>query len=130
MDSQTSYTRITEESLRIISGKNCSPSSRNNTPQHCPIILLQTLSNVSSEPSSQCSEDVVRQNPEDLDPDRYIDDGELTELPEIPLVELERVHMEPVAKTVNPEITLEVDQELGLQVPEEMEDMDGIHERI
>ena len=36
-------------------------------------------------------EDVVRQNPEDLDPDRYVDDRELTELLEIPLVELERV---------------------------------------
>ena len=32
-------------------------------------------------------EDVVRQNPEDLDPDGYVDDGELTELLEIPLVE-------------------------------------------
>ena len=38
--------------------------------------------------------------------------------------------MEPVAKTVNPEITPEVDPELVLQVPEEMEDIDGIHERI
>ena len=72
----------------------------------------------------------VRQNPEDIDPDRYTDDGELTELPEIPLVELERVYMEPVAKTVSPEITPEVNPELVLQVPEEMEDIDGIHERI
>ena len=72
----------------------------------------------------------MRQNPEDLDPDRYVDDGELTELPKIPLVKLERVNMEPVAKTVNPEITPEVDPELVLQVPEEMEDIDGIHERI
>ena len=70
-------------------------------------------------------EDVMRQNPEDLDPDWYVDDGELTELPEIPLVELERVH-----KTVNPDITPEVDPELSLQVPLEMEDIDGIHERI
>ena len=29
-------------------------------------------------------EDVVRQNPEDLDSDRYVEDGELTELREIP----------------------------------------------
>ena len=35
---------------------------------------------------------------EDIDPDRYADDRELTELPEIPLVELERVHMEPATK--------------------------------
>ena len=75
-------------------------------------------------------EDIVRQNPKDLDPDQYVDDGELTELPEIPLVELERVYMEPVAKAVNPEITPEVDPELGLQVHDEMEDIDGIHERI
>ena len=46
------------------------------------------------------------------------------------MVALERVYMEPVAKTVNPEITPEVDPELVLQVPEEMEDIDGIHERI
>ena len=72
----------------------------------------------------------MRQKTEDLDPDRYVEDGELTELPEIPLVALERVYMEPVAKTVNPEITPEVHSDLGLQVPEEMEDIDGIHERI
>ena len=72
----------------------------------------------------------MRQNPEDIDPDRYADDGELRELPEIPLVELERVHMEPVTKVVNPEIPIKVDPELGLQVPGEMVDIEGIHERI
>ena len=30
-------------------------------------------------------EDVVRQNPDDVDPDHYADEGDLTELPEIPL---------------------------------------------
>ena len=75
-------------------------------------------------------EDIVRQNPEDIDLDRYADDGELMELPEIPLVELERVHMEPVIKVVNPEISVKVDPELGLQVPVEMMDIEGIHERI
>ena len=29
-------------------------------------------------------EDVVRQEPEDIDPDRWLDEGELTELPELP----------------------------------------------
>ena len=77
-----------------------------------------------------CGEDVVRQNPEDIDPDRYADDGELTELPEIPLVELERVHMEPVTKVVNPEIPIEVYPEPVLQDTGEMVDIEGIHERI
>ena len=62
-------------------------------------------------------EDVVRQNPEDIDPDRYADDGELTEIPEIPLVELERVHMEPGTNVVNPEIPIEVYPEPVLQDP-------------
>ena len=34
-------------------------------------------------------EDVVRHNPEDLSLDRYVEDEEIMELPEIPLVELE-----------------------------------------
>ena len=40
-------------------------------------------------------EDVVRQNPKDIDPDRYTDDGELTELPEMPWrVHLPETHLE------------------------------------
>ena len=34
-------------------------------------------------------EDVVQQNPEDLDPDGWLDDGELTELLEVPREETE-----------------------------------------
>ena len=34
-------------------------------------------------------EDVFWQNPEDLDPDQWLDKGELTELPEIPREEME-----------------------------------------
>ena len=34
-------------------------------------------------------EDVIRQNPEDLDLDRWLDEGELTELPETPREETE-----------------------------------------
>ena len=30
-------------------------------------------------------EDVVRQEPADVDPDLWVDEGELTELPEIPV---------------------------------------------
>ena len=39
-------------------------------------------------------EDVVLQEPRDVDPDRWIDEGELTELPEIPAVDGERVFRE------------------------------------
>ena len=72
----------------------------------------------------------MRQNPEDIDPDRYADDRELSELPEIPLGELERVYMEPVIKAVNPEIPIKMDLEIGLQVPEDIVDREGIYERI
>ena len=34
-------------------------------------------------------EDVIRQDPEDIDPDQWLDKGELTELPEAPLGEAE-----------------------------------------
>ena len=34
-------------------------------------------------------EDVICQDPEDIDPDRWFDEGELTELPEAPLGEAE-----------------------------------------
>ena len=34
-----------------------------------------------------CGEDVIRQNPDDIDPDQWLDEGELTELPEIPKLE-------------------------------------------
>ena len=37
-----------------------------------------------------CGEDVILQDPEDLDPDRWLDKGELMELPEAPLGEGER----------------------------------------
>ena len=34
-------------------------------------------------------EDIIRQNLEDLDLDRWLEEGELTELPEIPRKEME-----------------------------------------
>ena len=39
-------------------------------------------------------EDLVRQNPEDINPDRWADEGELTKLPEVSLGERERVYLE------------------------------------
>ena len=53
-------------------------------------------------------EEVVRQEPADIDPDRWIDEGELTELPEISVGERERVYMETRPDPVNPEITAEL----------------------
>ena len=34
-------------------------------------------------------EDVIPQDPEDIDPDQRLDEGELMELPEVPLGEME-----------------------------------------
>ena len=43
-------------------------------------------------------EDVVRQEPADVDPDLWVDEGELTELPEIPVREIapREKYMDPV----------------------------------
>ena len=50
-------------------------------------------------------EDVVRQEPTDVDPDRWVEEGELTELPEISARERDRVFMEMRPDPVNLEIT-------------------------
>ena len=47
---------------------------------------------------------VISQDPEDIDPDRWLDEGELTELPEEPLGEVERRPIEPFVDQRNPEI--------------------------
>ena len=77
-------------------------------------------------------EDVVRQEPVDMDPDRWTDEGELTELPEIPVVGRERVSRETDMDPVNPEIIAEPDLEIPMILgdPEEMAVREGIHERI
>ena len=59
-----------------------------------------------------CGEDVVRQEPTDVDPDGWVEEGELTELPEISVGERERVFMETRPDPVNPEITPEPDLEV------------------
>ena len=51
-------------------------------------------------------EDVVRQNPDDVDLDKYTEDGELMELPEIPWREPERVYLETGLEVHVPEINL------------------------
>ena len=75
-------------------------------------------------------EDVVRQAPADLDPDLWVDEGELTELPEIPVEEV--ILREPCLDPVNPEVinTPDTDVPMILDSPEEIELREGIHERI
>ena len=77
-------------------------------------------------------EDIVQQEPADVDPDRWIDEGELTELPEISNGDGERVYMERRLDPVNPEIYAEPDLEIPmiLDDPDEMAVREGIHERI
>ena len=75
-------------------------------------------------------EDVVRQEPGDVDPDLWVDEGELTELPEIPVrdVVFRETYMDPV----NPEVLVALDVEIPMifDSPEEREMREGIHERI
>ena len=52
-------------------------------------------------------EDVVQQEPADLDPDGLIEEGELTELPEIPFEEMDRLFVESRPDAVNLEVNLE-----------------------
>ena len=40
-----------------------------------------------------CGEDVIHQDPEDIDPDQWLEKGKLTKLPEAPLGEAD---MDPV----------------------------------
>ena len=77
-------------------------------------------------------EDVVHQEPAYEDPDRWTDEGELTKLSEIPVVDGERVFREMSMDPVNPEIIAVPDLETSmiLDDPEEMAVREGIHERI
>ena len=76
-------------------------------------------------------EDVVRQEPENVDPDGWVDKGELTELPEIPLRGRERVYTETEPGPRSPEIPAEstIDVQFISEDPEEIAVREGIHER-
>ena len=63
-------------------------------------------------------EDLIFQDPEDIDPDRWLDKIEFTELPEAPLGEAERRPIEPSVDQRNPEIPPEPALEIQI-VPEE-----------
>ena len=78
-----------------------------------------------------CGEDVVQQNPEDVDPDKYTEEGELTKLPEIPWREPERVYLETGMEVHVPETHFEPETEMDMQdTPENIAKREGIHERI
>ena len=49
-------------------------------------------------------EDLICQDPEDIDPDKWFDKGELTKLPEAPLGKAERRYIEPSLDQRNPKI--------------------------
>ena len=67
-----------------------------------------------------------------MDPDRWTDEGELTELPEIPVVGEERVFWETSMDPVNLKIIAGPDLEIPmiLDDPEKMAVREEIHERI
>ena len=79
-----------------------------------------------------CREDVVQQKPEDVDPNGWVEKGELTELPEISLRGRERVYMETVPGPRSLEISAEsaIDIQVIPEDPEEMAMREGIHKRI
>ena len=79
-----------------------------------------------------CGEDVVRQEPEYIDPDGWVDKGELTEFPEIPLRGRERVYMEKVPGPRSPKIPAEsiIDVQVIPEDPKEMAVRKEIHKRI
>ena len=74
----------------------------------------------------------MQQKPEAVDPDGWIDEGELTELQKVSLRERERVYMETGPDPKSPETKTEPAQDIQV-IPENPEDMalrEGIHERI
>ena len=77
-------------------------------------------------------EGIVQQNPEDLDPDQWLDEGELTELPEVPGEGTEVGARGQSEDQGRHELHLEPDLEIPVipENPEEMAVREGIHERI
>ena len=76
-----------------------------------------------------CGEDVIHQDPEDIDPNQCLDEGELTELPEAPLGEAEMRSREPVVGRRDLEIPQEPELEIQV-IPEDSEEIavrEGVH---
>ena len=76
-------------------------------------------------------EDVIRQDPEDIDPHRWLDEGELTELLEAPLGEAERRPIEPSVDQRNPEIPPEpaLKVQIVSEDSKEIAVREGMHKR-
>ena len=76
-------------------------------------------------------QDVVRQNPEDLDSDRWLDEGELKELPEVPREEVEvGAREQPVEQgrhELQPEPALDIP--IITKDPEEIAEREWVHKR-
>ena len=79
-----------------------------------------------------CGEDVIRQNPEYIDQDRWLDEGELTDVPEIPREEAEVGVREQPTGPKRPELYPEPDQDIPIlpEDPEIIAEREGIHKRI
>ena len=74
--------------------------------------------------------EVVCQNLEDIDPDRWLDEGELTKLPEIPIQEV-GVREQPEdqrRQELHPEPDLDIP--ILPEDPESIAEREGIHQRI
>ena len=72
---------------------------------------------------------MICQNPEDIDPNRWLDKGELTELPKAPLGEGEMRSQEQFFDQRSPEIPPEPDLEIQV-IPDDLEEIalrEGIH---
>ena len=79
-----------------------------------------------------CGEDVICQDPEDIDPDRWLDKGELTELPKAPLGEVEMRSRELSIDRRDLEIPPEPEIEIQVipEDPEEIAVRVGMHKII
>ena len=77
-------------------------------------------------------EDVIFQNPEDVDPDRWLDEGELTELLEMPTEEAEVGFREQPEDQRRQELYPELDLDIPIlpKNPEVIAERNGIHERL
>ena len=64
----------------------------------------------------------IQRDPEDIDPDQWLDKGELTELPEAPLGEVEMRSREPFLDLRSPEIPPEPELEIQV-IPEDPEEI-------
>ena len=75
-------------------------------------------------------EDVICQSPEDIDPDWWLDEGKLTELPEVPRDEVEVGVIKQPEDQRRPELYPEPDLDILIlhEDPEVIAEREGVHE--